>query len=203
MKIIKQASKYLLEIKKSKFIAYSFNVNSKEEVETHIKQLRAKYYDARHICYGYIIDQEEGFDDDGEPSKTAGFPILEALHNQELNYVLVVVIRYFGGIKLGAGGLIRAYAKACTNVISNSELINLEKGKQISIETKINYINQILHIIEKTKIDIIKKDINYQSIVIVNVTEKDLEMLTQQLIQIDHTIKIDIIKDIFVKKELS
>lgn len=104
-----------LEIKKSEFIAHAYPVSSREQAMFHVEQLREQYPDARHWCWAYIIGDPDnttsaGFDDDGEPNGTAGRPILGVLQHKSIGNVIIVVVRYFGGIKLGAGGLTRAYA---------------------------------------------------------------------------------------------
>ncbi len=112
---LKRAVTTRLEIKKSEFIAYAYPVTSREQAMFHVEQLREQYADARHFCWAYIIGDPDnttsaGFDDDGEPSGTAGRPILNVLQHKSIGNVIIVVVRYFGGIKLGAGGLTRAYA---------------------------------------------------------------------------------------------
>ena len=104
-----------LEIKKSAFITYAYPVTSREQAMFHVEQLREQYADARHHCWAYIIGDPNnttsaGFDDDGEPNGTAGRPILNVLQHKSIGNVIIIVVRYFGGIKLGAGGLTRAYA---------------------------------------------------------------------------------------------
>lgn len=103
------------KLKKSEFIAYAYPVTSRGQAMFHVEQLREQYPDARHFCWAYIIGDPDnttsaGFDDDGEPSGTAGRPILNVLQHKSIGNVIVIVVRYFGGIKLGAGGLTRAYA---------------------------------------------------------------------------------------------
>ncbi|MGO2386240.1 MAG: YigZ family protein [Psychrobacter sp.] len=112
---LKRAVTTRLEIKKSEFIAYAYPVTSREQAMFHVEQLREQYPDARHFCWAYIIGDPDnttsaGFDDDGEPSGTAGRPILNVLQHKSIGNVIIIVVRYFGGIKLGAGGLTRAYA---------------------------------------------------------------------------------------------
>ena len=111
-----------LIVNKSRFITYVYKVNNVLEVNEKIDALKAKYKDATHYCYSYIIDNIKRFNDDKEPSHTAGMPILNVLESKNLNYVLAVVVRYFGGVKLGAGGLVRAYTKSASEVI---KLVNL------------------------------------------------------------------------------
>lgn len=103
---------YVFETKKSKFIAYAYNINSKDEVEPIIKSLKHEHKSARHICYAFLINGSAGMSDDGEPKGTAGKPLLNLLLLKKQDNKLIVVVRYFGGVKLGAGGLIRAYVAA-------------------------------------------------------------------------------------------
>ena len=124
---LKHAVTTRLEIKKSEFITYAYPVASRVQAMFHVEQLRAKYPDARHHCWGYIIGDPDnttsaGFDDDGEPSGTAGRPILNVLQHKSIGNVIIIVVRYFGGIKLGAGGLTRAYASAAQAAIDEMTL---------------------------------------------------------------------------------
>ena len=116
-----------LEIKKSEFIAHTYPVSSREQAMFHVEQLREQYPDARHWCWAYIIGDPDnttsaGFDDDGEPNGTAGRPILGVLQHKSIGNVIIVVVRYFGGIKLGAGGLTRAYAGSAQAAVDQMTL---------------------------------------------------------------------------------
>jgi uncharacterized YigZ family protein len=111
-----------LEFKKSKFIGYVYNVNDASAVKNIIDELRKEHKKATHICYAYKIMGEnyaEKANDDGEPNGTAGKPILNVINKQNLSNILVVVVRYFGGVKLGAGGLVRAYTKTASEALKN------------------------------------------------------------------------------------
>lgn len=127
--------------KKSKFIANLYYVNSSEEIEEKLNYIKKKYYDARHNCYAYRIKEDENIieraSDDGEPSGTAGAPMLNILKKMELMNVLIVVTRYFGGILLGTGGLVKAYSDATKKAIENSKFAIEEAG--ITAEMKLNY----------------------------------------------------------------
>ena len=129
-------------IKKSKFICRLYYVNDIYEINSILEDLKKEYKDATHICYAYVIDNKEKAYDDGEPSKTAGMPILKILKKKDLNNVLCVVIRYFGGIKLGAGGLIRAYSNSVRKTIDKVDIISYKKYIEVSIE--VNYDNKKL-----------------------------------------------------------
>ena len=111
-----------LEINKSRFIAYRLELSSLEQVKPFLEQLKKEHKKARHVCYAYVFCKDvvsEKCSDDGEPGGTAGYPILNVIKKKNLTNVLVAVVRYFGGIKLGAGGLTRAYTKACAGVLSD------------------------------------------------------------------------------------
>ena len=110
-----------LEISKSRFIAYKLDLNSLDDVKEFLSALKKDHKKAKHVCYAYVYNKEvisEKCSDDGEPSGTAGYPILNVIKKKNLTNVLVAVVRYFGGIKLGAGGLTRAYTKACAGVLN-------------------------------------------------------------------------------------
>lgn len=104
----------LLEVKKSKFYSQAYSVQSKEEIEKILEDLQKEHKKATHICYAYVLPNTAKFCDDGEPSGTAGRPIFNVLEKKKLQNTLIVVIRYFGGVKLGAGGLTRAYSKSAS-----------------------------------------------------------------------------------------
>lgn len=125
MQSIDKSYNELYEINKSKFYSYAYPVFTEVEVKGKLKELREKFADATHICFAYILDtpRQERASDDGEPSGTAGKPMLELLKKKNLSNILLVVIRYFGGIKLGAGGLVRAYTNSSNLVLNNSKII--------------------------------------------------------------------------------
>ena len=119
--LINNLETYTYEINKSKFLAYRVELNSLDQVKPFIESLKKEHKKARHFCYAYVYNREvisEKCSDDGEPNGTAGYPILNVIKKKNLTNTLVVVVRYFGGIKLGAGGLTRAYTKACAGVLS-------------------------------------------------------------------------------------
>lgn len=133
MKTISKNIENEIIINKSRFICKLVKVYSEEDVMNALNNVKEEYKDATHYCYSYIINNTERFNDDGEPGGTAGMPILNVLKQNELNYVLCIVIRYFGGIKLGAGGLVRAYTKSASECLNNSTLRELKIGFSIKI----------------------------------------------------------------------
>jgi len=149
---IKNNDKYELIIKNSKFISLIFRVYSKDEVNDILYSIKKEYPNATHYCYGYVIDSDIRANDDNEPSGTAGYPILNQITSNNLNYTLIVVIRYFGGIKLGVGPLTRTYAKVAREVIRDNNIIELEKGYDIDIIFNYNDIKDVDYILGNSRI---------------------------------------------------
>lgn len=156
MNVIKDNSEYEEIVKKSKFISFLYFVKSIDEVNNYLNDLKIKYKDASHICYAYIVDNNVKYNDDKEPSKTAGFPILNVLKNNDLNYVLAVVVRYFGGIKLGSGNLLRTYLNVTNENLKKTGIKKYKLKKEYIIicnYDNVNYVNNVLKdedIINKT-----------------------------------------------------
>ncbi len=159
-KMIATNSKGEITEKKSRFIANAYVINSKEEAEEKINEIKKKYYDAKHNCYASIVNNIEKCSDDGEPSGTAGSPILNVLKSNNLNNTLVVVTRYFGGILLGTGGLIRAYTEACKKALNNVEIVDKEYGIRYIVEISYDNLNNLEYLCKKIGINIIKLDYN-------------------------------------------
>lgn len=125
-----------IEIKKSRFINLVFHIEAEAEAETILAEIRKKHYKATHVCWAYLLNtnpRRQKASDDGEPSGTAGKPILEVIDHRELKDVLVVVIRYFGGIKLGTGGLIRAYGGGASDVLNHCAIIKKQFSDQLQV----------------------------------------------------------------------
>ena len=177
MKIINENVKNIYEIKKSKFITYLYKVNDLDEVNNILSNLRNEYNDATHICYAYKLNGQVKCSDDNEPSGTAGIPILEVLNKNDLDYILAVVIRYFGGIKLGAGGLVRSYSNSIIEALKLIEIVNLVPGYKLIIETdysntkKLDYILKDELIIDKQFNDKVKYIIEIDKEKINNLSE--------------------------------
>lgn len=174
-------------INKSRFITYLYKINKKEEIYFYLNKIKAEYKDATHYCYAYILDNNKKCSDDGEPSKTAGAPILHVLESNELNHILCIVVRFYGGIKLGAGGLVRAYTKSITECLKLTNIILLEKGYIVEITFEHNNIKQIDYILKKY--DLIKKydhNIIYQF----KINELDYESVKNNLLPYVNNFKI-------------
>jgi len=183
---LKHAVTTRLEIKKSDFITYAYPVTSREQAMFHVEQLRQKYADARHHCWAYIIGDPNnttsaGFDDDGEPNGTAGRPILNVLQHKSIGNVIVIVVRYFGGIKLGAGGLTRAYAGSAQAAVDEMILLPYVPMTQVQILAEFATEAQCRYVVESLNGSI--DDVTYSKQVTLTVTlaEADLDSLKERL----------------------
>ncbi|MBZ1393438.1 YigZ family protein [Psychrobacter pacificensis] len=183
---LKRAVTARLEIKKSEFIAYAYPVISREEAMFHVEQLREQYPDARHFCWGYIIGDPDnttsaGFDDDGEPSGTAGRPILGVLQHKSIGNIIIIVVRYFGGIKLGAGGLTRAYAGAAQAAVDEMTLNPYVPMAQIQILAEFATEAQCRYMIESLGGHIVDVAYSKQVTLTATLAQADIESLKERL----------------------
>ena len=152
--------------KKSRFIATVFSIKDEDEALEHIAAMKKKYWDARHNCYAYVIgdnNEIQRFSDDGEPSQTAGKPMLDVLLAGKIHNVLVVVTRYFGGVLLGTGGLVRAYQGATKVGLENSILLDKVYGTRMSIQVDYTAYQKVKYII--SQLDIYSIDTKYTDVV--------------------------------------
>ena len=174
-------------INKSKFITNMFSVDKLDEINYYLDLIKNKYKDATHHCYAYILDNTKRFNDDNEPSGTAGMPILDCLEKNNLNHVLCIITRYFGGIKLGAGGLVRAYSNSTSSAIKNTTTMELISGYQVLIKFSYNKIDEIDKILE-----------NYE------ITEKKFDNEVSYITNIDESTKekLENITELEIKKEI-
>ena len=156
-----------IEIKKSKFLCFSFCLQSKEQAEDIVKDLNKKYCDATHVCYAYVVNGQEKACDDGEPQGTAGKPILDCIKRKDLKNVLVAVVRYFGGIKLGAGGLIRAYSNGAKEVLELSGTKEQIACKKIVFETEFQNQKKLSQLLKNSMV--LKHEIEYQQNIVTTV----------------------------------
>lgn len=176
MNTIKNNIENELIIKNSKFITLLIKIESIDEVKKYLEEAKIKYPKATHYVYAYILGDIKRYSDDNEPSNTAGAPILNVLEQSNLNKVLAIVIRYFGGIKLGAGGLIRAYTKSITEPLKSVSLISLVPAKKIEIEADYTNEKQLNYILRDSII--IEKSFDQKIKYIVLVKNTDIENLS-------------------------
>ncbi|MFK4785761.1 YigZ family protein [Fusobacterium sp. MFO224] len=182
MKTIKAEKKIEFEEKKSKFIGYIKPVSTKEEAENYIKEIKNKHKDATHNCSAYkvIENGQEYFkvDDDGEPKGTSGKPMGEILTYMDINNVVVVATRYFGGIKLGAGGLVRAYAKTAKLSVQASEIMEYIKKETYLLEFSYDKVSEIDKLLN-TSNDIIEKGFNDKVVYKVNLSDELFDKISK------------------------
>ena len=183
---LKRAVTARLEIKKSAFITYAYPVTSREQAMFHVEQLREQYADARHHCWAYIIGDPNnttsaGFDDDGEPNGTAGRPILNVLQHKSIGNVIIIVVRYFGGIKLGAGGLTRAYAGSAQAAVDEMILSPYVPIITVQILAEFATEAQCRYVVESLDGSIENVAYNKQVTLTVMLAEANIEHLKERL----------------------
>jgi len=184
-----------ISIKKSRFITFLYRVDSITEINDYLSFLNQKYSDATHVCYAYILDNVKRFSDNGEPGGTAGMPILGVLENKNLNHVLCVVVRYFGGIKLGANGLVRAYSSSCSEAIMCSNIVNLSLGKLCIISFCYDNTKVIDNLLKNCFII----DKSYDSLVsyTFKISLDDLDYISDELLKYGN---LSILEDCYINK---
>jgi len=206
-KTIKHNNCEEIEEKKSKFIANLMYVESEEEVQNRIKEIKKKYYDARHNCFAYRIIEGENIvqrsSDDGEPSGTAGAPILNILEKNNMVNILVVVTRYFGGILLGTGGLVKAYSEATLKSIENNQIVERENGYEVRISSPYAYIKKIEYFLKTNNIKILNKEFLDNVNILVELSNEDYKKITQELPKnVMQNLEINIEKKRFISKKV-
>lgn len=204
--ILENTSAQIVE-KKSKFIANIYYVQSQEEVENILKEIRKKYYDARHNCYAYSILTNNGIvnkmSDDGEPSGTAGAPMLNIITKNEVTNILVVVTRYFGGILLGTGGLVKAYSEATMQALEKATIVNEEIGYEVEITVLYNEWEKVKYYLEKSNILIIDVKYNEKIVSKIEVTEEEKNKIKELIDECSLKIeKLNTIKQKNIRKNI-
>lgn len=170
--------------KRSKFLAFAHHVTSKDEVKVLLKSYQEKYYDARHVCYAYILGPEQKdfrAVDNGEPSSTAGKPIMGQILSHGLTDVVVYVIRYYGGINLGTGGLIRAYRTAADDALNHSVTVVKQVEEFIVWHFTYPMINAVMHIVKEMNLRIVSQDFDTDCSIKLAVRKSDAEILRRRL----------------------
>ena len=173
--------------KKSKFLCKIYPVHSEEEALAHIEQLKKQYWDARHNCYAYIIGKNTETvrcSDDGEPSGTAGRPMLEVLQKEELKDVLAVVTRYFGGVLLGTGGLVRAYTQAVQEGLLASGICEMMPMSVMNFTTDYNAIGKIKYVLGQAEVDILSEEYTHEVVLRVAIPQTRKNGVLKELIEV-------------------
>lgn len=186
---LQQEGIYQIEIKKSKFITYGFIIKNEDKVKDIIAGIRKEHPEARHVCSAWKIGDHNGYDDGGEPSKTAGFPMLEVIRLKEVDNILVVCVRYFGGIKLGSGGLIRAYANSCSELINYLGIAGLMEADNIKIKAHIRFIDKIRHLVNNYHTHINEEVITDNYLLDIDIESMQKEELKALINNVDHNIE--------------
>ncbi|WP_280644934.1 MULTISPECIES: YigZ family protein [unclassified Dysgonomonas] len=191
---ITDASKAIYTEKRSKFIAYAIPVNTVEEAKVEIDKLRKEYYDARHVCWAYMLGADrEDFrsNDDGEPSGTAGKPILGQINSNELTNILIAVIRYFGGIKLGTSGLIVAYREAAAEAIREASIVERTVDCRISFAFEYPFMNDVMKIVKDLEPAIITQSYDMDCLMTLEIRKARFEELVSRLEKVESLRLID------------
>ena len=170
--------------KRSKFLAFAFPVKTTDEVKALLEEYQKKYYDARHLCYAYMLGHERltfRANDNGEPSGTAGKPILGQINSNELTDILIMVVRYFGGIKLGTSGLIQAYKAAAAEAIAAATIIEKTVDEQITITFAYPLMNAVMRIVKEEEPTILSQSFDNDCQMTLSVRASQMPRLHQRL----------------------
>lgn len=192
MKTIKKPVEAQINIKKSNFIARLYPAKDKKEVKKIIEEVSTRYSDATHNCTAYIVSDSQGYDDNGEPSGTAGKPMMNVLIKNDLSNIVAIVTRYFGGIKLGAGGLVRAYSHSILKAIEEAEIVNMELFNIYEAIFDYKNIKEVDSELRKYNLKVIKKDYKVQVTYLIASNQIDIISNIEEKFQSD--VKIDLIK---------
>ena len=170
----------LLKEKNSKFFGYAFPISSEEEVKEILDRLRKEHFSARHWCYAYQIGTEKiqyRANDDGEPNNSAGMPIYGQIQSFEVTNILVVVVRYFGGVKLGVGGLISAYKTAAQMALENATIIEKTIDKHFIISFGYAHMNKVMRIIKEKNLQIVSQKMEMDCEIEISIRKKNVQNL--------------------------
>jgi uncharacterized YigZ family protein len=198
MKTIAKPFQTSIDIKKSQFICRLFPAQNEKEAKEIIKEISEEYKDATHNCTAYVVSDGEGFDDDGEPGGTAGRPMLNVLKKNEMENIVAIVTRYFGGIKLGAGGLVRAYSKSVLETLSVAEIVDMELYEIFRFTFEYQDIKTIDSELRSKRLAIVEKQ--YEAQVIYFVASKNVDMVNNIQEKLAKAVKIEHLGSRFLEK---
>lgn len=174
--------------KRSKFIAIVLPVRSVDEVKTHLERYQKEYYDARHVCYAYMLGPERKefrANDNGEPSGTAGKPILGQILSNELTDILIVVVRYFGGIKLGTSGLIVAYKAAAAEALSHARVVEKTVDEEVTVLFEYPFMNDVMRIVKEEEPAIVAQNYDMDCSMTLRIRRSQMEKLRTRLSKVE------------------
>lgn len=174
--------------KRSKFIAIALPVTTLEQVKEQLDRLQKQYYDARHVCYAYMLGPERTnfrANDNGEPSGTAGKPILGQINSNELTDILMVVVRYFGGIKLGTSGLIVAYKAAAAEALASAEVVTRTVDEVVQFSFEYPMMNEVMRVVKEMEPKILEQGYDQDCLMTLQIRRSRMETLRQRLLKVD------------------
>ncbi len=170
--------------KRSRFLAFAHHVESVEQVKELLAHYRKRYYDARHVCYAYMLGPERSdfrANDDGEPSSTAGKPILGQINSNELTDVLIVVVRYYGGVNLGTSGLIVAYREAAADALRNAQIVVRQVEELVTYQFAYPLMNDVMRIVKEMAPRIVSQTFDNTCEITLSIRLSEAERLRQKL----------------------
>lgn len=182
-KTILKSSEGIYKEKGSKFLSFVLPVNDVDEIKEILGQYRKKYFDARHVCYAYMLGEEHDtfrVNDDGEPSGTAGRPILGQINSFELTNVLIIVVRYFGGVLLGTGGLVTAYKEAAADAIKNGEIIEKTIELPLFIHFKYDLMSEVSRIVKEYNLSIFSQKFEMECDITFSIPKNNFETIKEK-----------------------
>ena len=174
--------------KRSKFIAIALPVRTHDEIKSYLEQYQKRYYDARHLCYAYMLGYERTdfrANDNGEPSGTAGKPILGQINSNELTDILIIVVRYFGGIKLGTSGLIVAYRAAAAEAIANATILEKTVNEDVTVAFEYPFMNDIMRIVKEEEPEILEQSYDMDCLINLRIRKSKVELLRSRLEKVE------------------
>lgn len=192
-KTIAELSEGIYNEKRSKFLAFAIPVRSVEEVKAHLEVYQKKYYDARHVCYAYMLGhQRTDFraNDNGEPSGTAGKPILGQINSNELTDILIVVVRYFGGIKLGTSGLIVAYKAAAAEAIAAATVVEKTVDDEVAFMFEYPFMNDVMRVVKEESPEIVSQSYDMDCSMKLRIRRSLMPRLRERLSKVE-TLRFD------------
>jgi len=192
--ITEPSPEVLFKDRNSKFFGYAFPIKTEEEANQHLEDLRAKHQKARHWCYAWQIGKEEfqyRTNDDGEPSNSAGMPIYGQIQSFDVTNILIVVVRYFGGVKLGVGGLINAYKTAAQMALEASDILKRTIDEIFVVKFDYPEMNKVMQVIKKNNLNVIDQKLEIDCKIFIAVRKKDVKNIYSKF---DNTYKVEISK---------
>ena len=187
-KTIKALSEGSYSEKRSRFLSFAMPVRTVGEVKEYVLEYRKKYYDANHVCWAYMLGADRNTfraNDDGEPSSTAGKPILGQINSNELTDILIMVVRYFGGVELGTSGLIAAYRKAAAEAIAAATIEERTVNEEITVVFDYPYLNRIMRIVKEEQPEIVTQTFEMTCEMTLRIRKNRSEQLKTRLLQVD------------------